>query len=192
MSISQSSQVLNREEIEIPSDVKVSISDNFIVEISGKLGKNIKDFSPYTLKLSKNFYKIYKENNKIIVETYMKGKRGLSLLYTLASRIRSAIKGVREGYVYKLKIVYSHFPITVKVKDKFVYIENFIGEKSPRIAKIIGENTKIDVEGEDVIVRGTDKEEVSQTAANIQQATKIKKRDPRKYLDGIYIYHRGK
>jgi len=191
MSISKSI-ILNKEEIEIPSGIDVNISDDFVIEIKGKLGKIIKDFSPYKLKISKNKYRIYKEGNKVIVETMIKGKRGIALLYTLASKIRSAMKGVNEGYVYKLKIVYSHFPITVKVKGKEVYIENFIGERAPRIAKIIGENTKVEVKGDDVIVTGIDKDEVSQTAANIQQATRIKKRDPRKFLDGIYIYYRSK
>jgi large subunit ribosomal protein L6 len=191
MSISKA-LVINREEIEIPNDVDVKVNENYVLEISGKLGKIIRDLSPYKLKISKNKYRIYKENNKIIIETMIKGKRGVSLLYTLVSKIKSAIKGVREGYTYKLKIVYSHFPISIKVKGKEVYIENFIGERAPRIAKIIGDATKVVVKGDDIEVTGIDKDEVSQTAANIQQATKIKKRDPRKFLDGIYIYYRGK
>lgn len=191
MSISKT-LLINREEIDIPEDVEVSVSEDYVLKVKGKLGEIMKDFTPYKLKISKNKYKIYLEKGKVIVETYIKGKRGISLLYTLSSKIRSAIKGVREGYIYKLKIVYSHFPITVKVKGNEVLIENFIGERSPRIAKIIGEKTKVEVKGDDVIVSGIDKDEVSQTAANIQQATKIKKRDPRKFLDGIYIYYRGK
>ena len=31
-------------------------------------------------------------------------------------------------------------------------------------------------------------EDVSQTAANIEQATKVKRKDPRIFLDGIYVY----
>ncbi|NIU39655.1 50S ribosomal protein L6, partial [Candidatus Bathyarchaeota archaeon] len=83
----------------------------------------------------------------------------------------------------------SHFPISVKVKEKTVVIENFTGERSPRIAKIMGD-TKVTVKGEDVIVQGINIEDVSQTAANIQNATKIKKKDPRVFLDGIYVYER--
>jgi len=178
--------------IEIPKDVLVEISDDYILKIKGIKGEIIKDLSPKKLNISKNKYKIYLKENNIIIETYIKGKRGISLLYTLSSIIKNAIKGVLEGYIYKLKIVYSHFPISVKVKEGKVYIENFIGERSPRIANIVGKNTQVKVEGEDIIVTGIDLEEVSQTAANIQQATKIKKRDPRKFLDGIYIYYRGK
>ncbi len=68
-------------------------------------------------------------------------------------------------------------------------IENFTGERSPRIAKTIGD-TKVIVKHEDVIVQGINIEHVSQTAANIEKATKIKRKDPRVFLDGIYVYER--
>ena len=104
--------------------------------------------------------------------------------------IRNMIEGVKEGFRYKLKIVYSHFPISVKVQGDKVIIENFLGEKAPRIAKIVG-NTKVRVEKQDIIVEGPDIEEVGQTAANIEQATKIKGFDRRVFVDGIYIYEKG-
>jgi large subunit ribosomal protein L6 len=31
-------------------------------------------------------------------------------------------------------------------------------------------------------------EDVSQTAANVEQATKVKRKDPRIFLDGLYVY----
>jgi len=46
------------------------------------------------------------------------------------------------------------------------------------------------VKGEDVIVTGIDRQAVGQTAANLELATKIKQKDLRKFLDGIYIYER--
>ena len=101
----------------------------------------------------------------------------------------NSIKGVTNGFTYKLKIVYSHFPISVKVKNNIVSIENFTGERSPRIAKIVG-NTTVIVTGDDVITSGISIEAVSQTAANIQKATKIKNKDPRVFLDGIFVYER--
>jgi len=99
------------------------------------------------------------------------------------------ITGVTKGFTYKLKIVFSHFPISVKVQGDKILIENFTGEKTPRIAKIVG-TAKVTVKGDDVIVQGINIEDVGQTAANIEQATKIKKKDPRIFLDGIYIYER--
>jgi len=99
------------------------------------------------------------------------------------------ITGVTKGFTYKLKIVFSHFPINVSVKGDRVIIENFTGERNPRKARIRGE-AKVRVKGDDVIVTGIDIEEVAQTAANIEQATNIKNKDPRVFLDGIYVYEK--
>jgi large subunit ribosomal protein L6 len=100
-------------------------------------------------------------------------------------------KGVTKGFTYKLKTVYAHFPVTVKVneKEKKVVIENFTGEKTPRVTKIIGD-TKVKVSGEDILVQGTKLEDVSQTASNIETGTRIKDKDQRVFLDGIYIYEK--
>jgi large subunit ribosomal protein L6 len=86
-----------------------------------------------------------------------------------------------------MKIVYAHFPMTVKVQGKTVTIDNFLGERSPRVAKIIGDDVKVQVKGDDVTITGINKEHVGQTMANIEQATKIKRRDPRIFQDGIYL-----
>jgi large subunit ribosomal protein L6 len=100
------------------------------------------------------------------------------------------ITGVEKGFTYKLKIVFSHFPVSVKVQDKTVLIENFTGERRERKVKIIGD-VQVEVQSEDVIVSGINLENVSQTAANIEQATKVKNKDPRVFLDGIYVYERN-
>ena len=97
------------------------------------------------------------------------------------------IKGVTQGFTYKLKIVFVHFPMTVRIEGQRLVIQNFIGERKDREAKIVGD-VKVSVEKEDVVVHGVDIEEVAQTAANIQQACKIRKKDLRKFLDGIYVY----
>jgi large subunit ribosomal protein L6 len=86
--------------------------------------------------------------------------------------------------------VFSHFPISVKVQGKTVVIENFTGERRARRVKTIGD-VKVKVQSEDVVVEGINLEDVSQTAANIEQATKVKKKDPRVFLDGIYVYERN-
>ena len=88
-----------------------------------------------------------------------------------------------------MKIVFSHFPITVKIQGKNFTIANFTGERNPRTAKIMGD-TKVTVNGDDVIIQGINLEDVSQTAANIQNSTKIRSKDPRVFLDGIYVYEK--
>jgi large subunit ribosomal protein L6 len=49
----------------------------------------------------------------------------------------------------------------------------------------------VKIEPEDIIVEGVNLEDVSQTAANIEQATRVRKKDPRVFLDGIYVYERN-
>ncbi len=114
-----------------------------------------------------------------------------ALVGTFASHIQNMIDGVQGGFEYHMKMVYSHFPMKTTVKgDKFV-IENFLGEKSPRYANIIG-HTKVTVKGAEVVVSGVDLEMTSQTAANIERACKIKGFDPRVFQDGIYITEKAR
>ncbi len=100
------------------------------------------------------------------------------------------ITGVTKGYTYKLKIVFSHFPISVKLQGKSILIENFTGERRARSIDIIGD-VKVKIEPDDIIVEGINLEHVSQTAANIEQATRVRNKDPRVFLDGIYVYERN-
>ncbi len=67
-----------------------------------------------------------------------------------------------------------------------VLIENFMGENYPRTARIVG-GASVDVSGEEVVVTGADKEAAGQTAANLEQATRIRGKDPRVFQDGVYI-----
>jgi len=77
--------------------------------------------------------------------------------------------------------------MTINVQRDKVVINNFVGERAPRVAKIRGK-VEIKQEGDDIIVTGADINHVAQTAANIQESTKIKNKDLRKFLDGIYVY----
>ncbi len=90
-----------------------------------------------------------------------------------------------------MKIVYAHFPITVKTKDKLVLVENFQGERAPRTAKIHG-TTKVTSKGDEVVVSGPVLQHVTQTAAEIQSNTKVKNKDHRVFLDGIYQFYKEK
>jgi len=116
-------------------------------------------------------------------------KREASIVNTVATNIKNMIKGVTKGYTYRMKIVFVHFPMTVRVEGRRVAIQNFVGERKPRLADIVGD-ARVRIEGDDVIIEGIDIEDVAQTAANIQQATKIRRKDLRKFLDGIYVYNK--
>jgi large subunit ribosomal protein L6 len=167
-------------EVEAPASVTIRKEGN-LIEVKGKLGKVKKDFTklPATVTI---------EGNKITIKPYGTRKSDLAVTNTARSVITGMIKGVEKGYTYKLKIIFAHFPISVKVKGKEVHVENFFGERSARISQIIGDATKVNVVGEDVIIQGPSLEDVSQTAANIELSTKTKGKDERVFLDGLYIY----
>lgn len=166
-------------EVIIPENVNVFKEKNTII-VEGKNGKISKDFTKIPITLSF-------ENNRIIIYPPGQRRKDLALINTVKSIISSMIKGVETGFTYKLKIIFSHFPISVKVKDKKVIVENYFGERSMRISKIVG-LTQVVVAGEDVIVKGPSLEDVSQTATNIESSTKIKNKDQRVFLDGVYLY----
>jgi len=167
--------------IKIPEGVEVSLNGR-VVTLKGAQGTLTRDFSnaPLTIR---------HQGNEITVEATWPRKKETALVGTVCSHIQNMITGVTKGFTYKLKIVFAHFPISVKVKDDTVLIENFTGERSARASKIVGD-AKVTVKGEDVLVQGTNLEEVSQTAANMEHATKVKLKDPRVFLDGVFIYER--
>ncbi len=170
--------------VEIPQGVSVEI-DGLRVKVKGPLGELYRDFSHAMGQLT-----IRNIDGKVIVEVVGKPKRNkLALMGAIAAHIRNMVIGVTKGFTYRLKIVYAHFPMSVKVKGDYVVIENFVGERAPRYAKIVG-NVKVKIEQDDVVVKGIDIEEVGQTAANIENATRVVGRDPRIFLDGIFIYHK--
>lgn len=167
--------------LEIPNGVE-GMLDGRTVTIRGEKGELCRDFSHAPIR-------IHIEGKTVTVEASWPRKKEAALVGTVRSHIQNMIRGVTKGFTYKLKIVFSHFPITVKVKGGTLSIENFTGERSPRSAKIIGD-TNVTIKGDDIIVQGISLEDVSQTAANIQNATKIRIKDPRVFLDGIYVHEK--
>jgi large subunit ribosomal protein L6 len=146
--------------IQIPDDVEVSI-DGRKVTVKGAKGALSRDFSYAPISIER-------QDKTIRIWAEWPRKKESSLVGTIHSHIQNMITGVRKGFTYKLKIVFSHFPVSVKTKEKSMVIENFTGERNPRKAKTIG-NVQIKVQSEDILVQGLNLEEVAQTAANQNQ-----------------------
>jgi len=165
--------------MQIPDDVKATVEGRKIT-LKGAKGTLTREFShaPVSIELNGKTIRVWAEWPR---------KKETALVGTVYSHIQNMIKGVTKGFTYKLKIVFSHFPISVKVQGKTVLIENFTGERGSRRVKIVGD-AQVKIQSEDIIVQGTNLEDVSQTAANIEQATKVRRKDPRVFLDGIYVY----
>ena len=169
-------------EIDIPVNVKVRMEGNTFI-VDGKLGTLRKDITRLPIAVDL-------KDKKLVIKPPGTRKKDLAMTNTAKSIIQSMIKGVETGFTYKLKVVYAHFPISVKTKGKEIHVENYFGERAPRVSHVVGDTTKVNVMGEDVIVQGPSLEEVSQTAANIEFSTKLKGKDQRVFLDGLYIYSR--
>jgi len=168
--------------IQVPEDIDVSLEGKK-VNVKGVKGSLTRDFSFAPISIEG-------EGKNIRIWAKWPRKKEAALVGTIYSHIQNMITGVTKGYTYKLKIVFSHFPISVKVQDKSILIENFTGERKARRIKILGD-VKVKIEPDDIIVEGINLEHVSQTAANIEQATRVRNKDPRVFLDGLYVYERN-
>ncbi len=168
--------------VKIPEDVKVE-QDGRYFTVSGPNGT-------LKRKLEDTRINIDVGPDQITLSTQMPSKREKALLGTYTSHLRNMIKGAQEDFVYKMRIVYSHFPMKVRAEGDEMVIENFIGEEKPRRTKIVDE-TKAEIQKDLIVLSGPNKEAVGQTAANIERATKIKGRDPRVFQDGIYIIEKA-
>jgi len=167
-----------REEIPIPDGITVTVDE--AVTVKGSKGTLTRNFN------NKKTIIIKVEEDKVVVEANFPKKKEKAMLGTIRSHINNMIIGLTDGFTYKMKIVYAHFPMTVKKAGNKVTIENFLGERHPRSAKIVGD-ADVQIKGDEIIVSGINKEHVGQTMANMEQATKIKGRDPRVFQDGIYL-----
>ena len=171
--------VLKTLEVSIPEGFQVNYEDKVLTVRKGKETNSKRLFHP---KVNFNI-----QGNTIKIESYSLKKKDLATMKTFKAHIENLIQGLEKGFTYKLKIVYSHFPMKVMVKKDRLVIENFLGEKHPRVAKIL-DGVTVKVHADEVTVTGKNKEKVAQTAANIEYATRIKRMDPRVFQDGIYIF----
>ena len=169
--------------VDIPENVKLGLKKN-ILQIEGPLGKTFKNFKkiPVTLEIN---------DGKVSLKAHGNRKKDYAILNTAKSLIRNLCEGVVDGYTIKMKIVFAHFPTTVKIKDNEIMIENFQGERAPRITKIHGA-TKVVSKGDEVVLTGPVLTDVTQTAAEIELNTRVKDKDHRVFLDGIYIASKSK
>ena len=166
-----------REEIPIPEGIEVTVDDT--VTVKGSQGELSRKFKHHNVKISQ-------EDGLVVLEARFPKKKDKAMLGTIKAHITNMMEGLTQGFTYRMKIVYAHFPMTVKLAGGKVVIENFLGERYPRTAKVVG-SAQVKIQGDEVTVSGVNKEDVGQTMANIEQATKIKGRDPRVFQDGIYL-----
>lgn len=136
------------------------------------------------------FVALKREGNMISVSAANKTAASRMLAGTFASHIKNMIAGVQKPYVYKLKIIGTHFPITVNQSGEEMQVQNFLGEKKPRKIKLI-KNVTVKVQGDIVTVESADIELAGMIASRIEQATRVRRKDRRTFQDGIYIIEKA-
>jgi large subunit ribosomal protein L6 len=167
-----------RIEIELPEDVSAT-TDRFDLTIEGPEGS-------VSRRLWFPDVSVSADADAVTIESEAEDAKTKATMGTFESHVENMLHGVTEGWEYRMQVHYSHFPMQVSVEGEEVVIQNFLGEKAPRRAPIRGD-TEVQVDGDDVVLSGPDKEAVGQTAGEIEQLTRVPDKDTRVFQDGVYI-----
>jgi len=150
-------------DIDVPNGVQAAV-DKFKIIIKGKNGE-------LTRNAANPRFEFSVEDNKVFIRLKKGVKfsaRDKMMMNTNMAHLKNMLKGIQVMYKAKLKICSGHFPMQVTVQDNMLQI-------------------KVVVQGDIILVEGADKENVGQTAAMIEQSTRITNRDRRIFQDGVYI-----
>ncbi|CEP62139.1 60S ribosomal protein uL6 LALA0_S04e08724g [Lachancea lanzarotensis] len=176
--------------LDIPEGVTVNIKSRVIKVVGprGELTKNLKHIDVTFAKIS---------NRQVKITVHNGDRKHVAALRTVKSLVANMVTGVTKGFKYKMRYVYAHFPINVNVVEKdsskFVEIRNFLGDKQVRLVPV-REGVSIDFSAnqkDEIVLSGNSIENVSQNAADIQQICRVRNKDIRKFLDGIYVSEKG-
>ncbi|KAF1356919.1 60S ribosomal protein L9 [Delphinella strobiligena] len=178
----------SEETLPIPEGVKVSIKTRQVV-VEGPRGTLKKDLSHVAVSFSTP------KPDVLAITMHHGARKNLATLRTVRTIINNMVIGVTKGFKYKMRYVYAHFPINVNLDKNNetglweVEIRNFLGEKIVR--KVVMQDG-VDVEAskaqkDELLLTGNDLEKVSQSAADIQQICRVRNKDIRKFLDGLYV-----
>ena len=182
--------IQTEQSIAVPEGVTVSIKSR-VVKVTGPRGTLVKSLKHIDVTFTKVSEKLIK------VTVHNGDRKHVAALRTVKSLVDNLITGVTKGYKYKQRYVYAHFPINVNTIDKdgkkFIEIRNFLGDKKVRLVPV---RDGVDVEfstaqKDELVLSGNSVEDVSQNAADVQQICRVRNKDIRKFLDGIYVSHKG-
>ncbi len=160
--------------IQIPEGMDVGLVDDRIIIKNPPMEKG---FVLHNVSLKK-------DGNTIVLKADNATKREKKIIGSIAAHIRNMFS--QKTFEYRLQICSVHFPINVSMNNKQVIIKNFLGETRERKANIL-DNVDVKLQGDVITVTSRDKEAAGQTAANMEAATRIRKRDRRVFQDGIFM-----
>ncbi|XP_047316325.1 60S ribosomal protein L9 [Impatiens glandulifera] len=185
--------ILSSETMDIPEGVTIKIKAK-IIEVEGPRGKLTRNFKH--LNLDFELIKDEAGKTKLKIDSWFGSRKTTAAIRTALSHVDNLITGVTKGYRYKMRFVYAHFPINASLTNgnKSIEIRNFLGEKKVRKVDMLDGVSIVRSEKvkDELVLDGNDIELVSRSAALINQKCHVKKKDIRKFLDGIYVSEKGK
>ncbi|XAO23629.1 hypothetical protein I312_102409 [Cryptococcus bacillisporus CA1280] len=177
------------ESLVVPEGVTVAIKAR-TVTVEGPRGKLTKNVGHIQMDIQ--LVKTAK-NSKVVFTVWHGARKHVACLRTVKSMVENMITGVTKGFLYKMRLVYAHFPINALPSDdgSALQIRNFLGEKFVRDCPML-EGVKVSLSDvkDELIIQGNDIEKVSQSAASITDKCRVKDKDIRKFLDGVYVSER--
>lgn len=179
--------IVAHEQVDIFKDVRVKIAGR-TVTVVGPRGVLTKDFDHVRINL------FFVNKGKTVRAQVWQGNRAaLACARTIITHIRNMMIGVTRGFLYKMKLVANHFPISVALEDGKIEIRNFLGEKRVRYVEIPKGVTfeKPKDNKDEIHFSGNDVEVVSEMCSRMHTVTLVRQKDIRKFLDGIYVSFRG-
>lgn len=166
------------EQIAIPAGIQCEVKDHVLICKKGE------HHSMRKIELFDTTISV--KDNAIHIVSDRANRRIIASLRTFIAHIKNMFEGLENAFVYEMEICNVHFPMTVKVEGNHLVVTNFLGEKEKRIATILP-SVHVEVKGQKVIISSNSIEAAGQTAANIEKATNVPKRDRRVFQDGIFI-----
>ncbi|CAN7029664.1 unnamed protein product, partial [Brassica oleracea var. botrytis] len=187
--------ILSSETMDIPEGVTIKVHAK-VIEVEGPRGKLTRDFKHLNLD-----FQLIKDavtgKRQLKIDSWFGSRKASASIRTALSHVSNLIAGVTQGFLYKMRFVYAHFPINASISgnNKSIEIRNFLGEKKVRKVDMLDGVTIVRSEKvkDEITLEGNDIELVSRSCALInQQKCHVKKKDIRKFLDGIYVSEKGK
>jgi large subunit ribosomal protein L6 len=168
----------HKETVELPDKAQATCQDG-LVKVSGPMGELSRYFKDPKVAVAL-------EGREIVFSAKIFTKKEKKMIGTFVAHTANMLRGVTEGHEYALKICSGHFPMNVTIGNQQLTVKNFIGEKVPRTMPVPA-GIKAAVEGDRIVLKGSDKELLSKTAARMEKLTKRTKFDRRIFQDGLYI-----
>ena len=121
--------ILGTRFIEVPEGVTVTCKAR-TVTVTGPRGKLEREFKHIQIDITEV------GDGKLRLDLWFGTRKQTATIRTIASHVENMITGVTRGFLYKMRMVYSHFPINVTVSGDKVEIRNFLGDKLVRRVKL--------------------------------------------------------